>query len=99
MKQAEINCSRLKSRVATERVTRKNSQLMRTMKVRPVAKPKNGDNTIASKTERKPVSFTVSQPPCVTAAPTIPPMSACEELVGKRSSHHVLRDAGRIHDA
>ena len=38
---------------------------------------------VRSKTERKPVSFTVSQPPCVTAAPTIPPMSACEELVGK----------------
>ena len=71
-----MSCNRLKRRVATERVTRKNSQLISTMNERPIAKPKKGESTIASNTERSPVSFTVSHPPCVTAAPTSPPIRA-----------------------
>lgn len=56
------------------------------MKVSPMANPKKGDSTMASRTARSPLSLTVSHPPCVTAAPTKPPMSACEELVGSPNS-------------
>ena len=76
-------------------------------------KPENGDRIIASSTDRNPENLTAAMPPCVNAAPTNPPMSACEELVGvspatrsenstqwrrQRRCHHGLRHRLWIND-
>jgi hypothetical protein len=86
MKQADTSCSRLNSRVATLRVTRKQTQLINTINENPMANPKNGARTMASITGRSPDHFTVAHPPCVTAAPSSPPINAWDELVGNPSN-------------
>ena len=74
MKLAETSCMRENSRKARARGTRKNTQLRITISTSPMANPKNGDNTIASSTERRPENLTAAVPPWVNAAPTSPPI-------------------------
>ncbi len=76
MKPADTSCMRLKSLVATCLGVRKNSRLINTMITSPIANPNKGDRTMASRTDRRPVSLTTDQPPCTRAAPTSPPINA-----------------------
>src|SRR3972149_562281 len=52
------------------------------MKRYPMAKPKIGDMRSDVRIFTMPLVFRMPRPPCATAAPAIPPKSACEELTG-----------------
>ncbi len=53
------------------------------MKIKPSARPINGDSTMNTPIVRSPDGISTPKPPWATAAPAMPPMSACDELVGR----------------
>jgi hypothetical protein len=53
------------------------------MMIIPRARPTSGDRMMKTPIFRRPDDTRTSKPPLATAAPAIPPTSACEELDGR----------------
>ena len=53
------------------------------MKISPSARPINGDSTMNTPILRSPTGSSTPKPAMATAAPAMPPTSACDELVGR----------------
>src|ERR1700754_3584347 len=79
---AENSCRRRKRRSTLLGGVRKYSHDTLSMKKEPSTKPSSGEIKINATVFSNPLRFSSVQPDFASAAPTTPPISACDELDG-----------------
>ena len=80
--EAESNCKRRNHRSTLDGGVRKKSQDTATINSEPRIKPSNGEIRMNATVLSKPLATSDPVPDLATAAPTKPPISACDELDG-----------------